>query len=151
MFLSSESGPGLEVFKLQSLSTQCFAIMSTKHASFPGMFELNHQRDIFMNIMNTFNFDRKCANRSQMEALYKNKQFGGSLIESNKRIINQNPLKQIINSASNFGIYQFKEIKASAKTFYDIDILMTEKVPLLDKIVVDYCNTSKHKKKPSKN
>jgi len=86
-----------------------------------------------------------------MESLYKNKKFGGSLIDKNKRVINQNPLKQIINSSPNFGIYSFKEIKSSPKTFYDIDILMTEKVSLLDKIVVDSFNTSKHKTRQSPN
>lgn len=90
--------------------------------------------------MDSFKFGRNCINAAQMESLYNNEKFGGSLIENNPRVINQNPLKQIIMHAPNFGIYSLKHVKASPKTFYDIDILMTEKVSVLDKFILDSTN-----------
>jgi hypothetical protein len=87
-YLSNESGPGLEVFKLQCLSTQCNSIITTKHGSYPGMFELNYQRDQFIDLMSSFKIQRGCSNTSEMEGLYNNSEFGGSLIENRSRVMN---------------------------------------------------------------
>lgn len=49
-----------------------------------------------MALLNSFEIDRKCKNLQEMEALYKNKEYGGSLIRKSNRIINQNLLREVI-------------------------------------------------------
>jgi hypothetical protein len=52
------------------------------------MFELNYQRDQFIDLMSSFKIQRGCSNTSEMEGLYNNSEFGGSLIENRSRVMN---------------------------------------------------------------
>ena len=54
-------------------------------------------------------------------------------------------MKDAIVYSANHGLYTFKKVDASSRTFYDIDILLSSKPSLLQGIVLDNNNLSKYK------
>ena len=111
-----------------------------------SIFKINFYREAFLNLMETFSIKTQCTNTDDMIEWYNNAKHGGSIIEKLDRVINHNPLRQRILESENYGFYNLPNVKANANTYYHIQILVTEKMSLVQKQLLDGCNVILTKK-----